>query len=189
MRFVLNVRKAFWLFGLPIVGDSDSFNFTKPTKSVTNIVLFEAVGQVLNKYGVAVTWHRFCHLFAYRWLSSMTSLSFFDVKVPATEAFTVLCQSCLIGCFSRKRDMCIPNTFPWVLKCRHFYLRNIRSALLTKKCYQLFFCRVVWNAWHKDLLRTPFRLQLWFSLLFLTIFRRLRVMQGSSLCLLSAIRI
>ena len=62
VRLVLDVGKAFGLFGLPVVGDADSFDFAEASEPVTDVVFFEVVWQAFDKQSVALGGHRICHL-------------------------------------------------------------------------------------------------------------------------------
>ena len=43
VRLILDVSKALGLFGLPVVGNADSFDLAKASESVTDVVFFKIV--------------------------------------------------------------------------------------------------------------------------------------------------
>ena len=139
--FVCHVCKAFGLLCLPVICNSDGFNFAKASESVTDIVLFERIRQSFDKDGLASSWHWFSKLYTINsgvrqnkrilltlvvWLvwSWLHSLSFFNVKISTTHFLSGHCFSWIIGTSLKESDMSIANTTTWVLECWHFDFSN-----------------------------------------------------------------
>ena len=57
MSLICDICEALGLLGLPVISNSNGFDFAETSESVANVIFFEGIGEVLDEKSTAVRGH------------------------------------------------------------------------------------------------------------------------------------
>ena len=57
MSLICDICEALGLLGLPVISNSNGFDFAEASESVANVIFFEGIGEVLDEKSTAVRGH------------------------------------------------------------------------------------------------------------------------------------